>query len=143
MSGTRASLFLAFDFGSQFIGVAAGSSSGGVPTPLSAVRVFRAGPDWAAISRLVREWNPAGFVVGVALSSRGRDTFVSRRARRFGRQLEERYHRPVHWVDETLTTEAARQALHGSEPSGRSPRKADIDATAAALILESFLGAGR
>lgn len=138
MSGTPGSLYLAFDFGSQSIGVAAGSPLGGVPTPLSVVHAARSGPDWPAIDKLVAEWEPAGFVVGVALNAEGEQTRISNRARRFGRQLEARYRKPVHWVDETLTTEAARQALQVSKPAGRR-RKADIDNTAAALILESFL----
>lgn len=138
MSASKGSLYLAFDFGSQSIGIAAGSVAGGVPTPLSVVRVHRSGPDWVAIGRLVEEWQPAGFVVGVALNREGRDTPISRRAQRFGRQLQQRYGIPVHWVDETLTTEAARRALHVATAGGR-PGKADIDNTAAALILESFL----
>lgn len=143
MSGTPGSLYLAFDFGSQSIGVAAGSDTGGVPTPLSVVRVFRTGPDWTAIGKLVDEWQPAGFVVGVALDATGGDTAISRQARRFGRRLEQRYGRPVHWVDETLSTEAARQALRAVAPPGGRPRKAAIDNTAAALILESFLESRR
>jgi len=140
LSGSPCNLYLAFDFGSQSIGVAAGSETGGAPTPLSVVRVFRSGPDWNVIDKLVNEWRPAGLVVGVALNCRGEDTLFSRRARRFGHQLEERYRLPVHWVDETLTTEAARQALRAVDSTDR-PRKPDIDNTAAALILESFLEA--
>ncbi|MBS1270434.1 MAG: putative pre-16S rRNA nuclease [Gammaproteobacteria bacterium] len=133
----KGDIFLAFDFGSRFIGVAAGSSSGRLPTPLSAVRVFQSGPDWAGIEALVEEWNPAGFVVGLALNAEGEHTVWSRKAEKFGRRLRRRYNRPVHWINETLTTEAARQALHLSETTGK-PRKETIDNTAAALILESF-----
>lgn len=142
MTAPSASAFLAFDFGSQSIGIAAGSPAGGLATPLSAVRVFRAGPDWAEIDKRVREWRPAGLVVGVALDSSGDDTPASRRARAFGARLAERYNLPVHWMNERLTTEAAREALRrtGGE---RSPRKQDVDNTAAALILDSFLDAQR
>lgn len=140
MSGSPGNLYLAFDFGSQSIGVAAGSATGGAPTPLSVVRVFRSGPDWNAIDKLVNEWRPAGLVVGIALNWRGEDTPFSGRARRFGHQLGRRYRLPVHWVDETLTTEAARQALRAVDSTART-RKPDIDNAAAALILESFLEA--
>lgn len=137
-AGRRA--FLAFDFGTHSIGVAAGGGLDGFGTPLSAVPVARSGPDWAGIEKLVKEWDPAGFVVGLALNARGEDTTASRRARRFGARLRERYNRPVYWIDETLTTEAARRVLRDSRPD-RKPRKADIDNAAAVLILESFLGA--
>lgn len=138
MTGASGTRFLAFDFGSHSIGAAAGSRGSGHTTPLSVIRVFRSGPDWDGIDKLVKEWDPDAFVVGLAYNARGEHTVASRRAAKFGRRLGERYNRPVHWVDETLSTEAARRALHESSPE-RRPRKADIDNTAAALILESFL----
>lgn len=140
MTGPPGTRFLAFDFGSQSIGAAAGSRGSGHATPLSVIRVFRSGPDWDGIDRLVKEWDPDGFVVGLAFNARGEHTVISRRAAKFGHRLGERYNRPVHWVDETLSTEAARRALHESSPE-RRPRKAQVDNAAAALILESFLNA--
>ena len=140
MTGAGRRVFLAFDFGSHSIGVAAGGGPGGLGTPLSAIPVARSGLRWEGIEKLVREWEPAGFVVGLALDSRGEDTAASREARRFGAGLRERYNRPVHFMDETLSTEAARGALRHSRPD-RKVRKADIDNAAAVLILESFLRA--
>lgn len=140
MTGAPGTRFLAFDFGSQSIGAAAGSRGSGHATPLSVIRVFRSGPDWDGIDSLVQEWDPDGFVVGLAFNARGEHTVISRRAAKFGHRLGERYNRPVHWVDETLSTEAARRALHESSPE-RRPRKAQVDNAAAALILESFLNA--
>jgi len=134
--------FLAFDYGSRSIGMAAGSPASGMASPLAAIRMLRSGPDWPAIDAAVAEWQPHAFIVGVALDGRGGDTPLSRRARKFGRRLGQRYQRRVHWVDETLSTEAARQALHHSARTGPL-RKADIDNTAAALILESFLDSRR
>lgn len=142
MTGDRRGILLAFDYGSHSIGVAAGSEVNGLPTPLSAVRVLRSGPDWAGIEKLVREWDPSGFVVGLALNSQGEDTPSSRKARKFGHRLGARYNRPVHWIDETLSTEAARRVLRESDPD-RKRGKGDLDNTAAALILESFLNARR
>lgn len=140
MTGASSATFLAFDFGSQSIGVAAGGGAGTHATPLSAIRVFRSGPDWDGIDRLVADWEPTGFVVGLPYNASGEHTIMSRRAAKFGRRLRERYNRPVHWVDETLTTETARRVLRESDPD-RRPRKEDLDNTAAALILESFLNA--
>lgn len=142
MTRVQVSTYLAFDFGTQSIGVAAGSRANGHPTPLSGIRVFRSGPDWNGIDKLVEEWEPAAFVVGLAYNARGEHTVMSRRAAKFGRRLRERYNRPVHWIDETLSTEAARRALRESEPDRRR-RKEDIDSAAAALILESFLSTQR
>lgn len=142
MTGPGGSTLLGFDFGSQSIGVAAGSGVNGLATPLSVIRVFRSGADWDGIDKLVKEWEPEGFVVGLALNASGEHTDMSRKAEKFGRRLGERYNRPVHWIDETLSTEAARRALHESGPERRL-RKEDVDTTAAALILESYLNAHR
>ena len=54
------------------------------------------------------------------------------RAQRFARQLHGRFRLPVHEVDERWTTTAAAEA--GAR---------DLDAAAAALILEQFLGESR
>jgi len=137
LTGPQQGSFLAFDYGSRSIGVAAGSTASGTASPLATARVRRSGPDWPAIDAVVAEWQPDAFVVGVALNARGEDTLMSRRARKFGRRLAQRYNRPVHWVDETLSTEAARRALHYADRG--APRKSELDRTAAALILESFL----
>ena len=51
------------------------------------------------------------------------------RARRFGRQLQARFGLPVHEVDERYTHDRAR----------RRAGAADLDAAAAAIILEQFL----
>lgn len=142
MTGATGSTFLGFDFGSQSIGIAVASRPSGMATPLSAVHMSRSGPDWAGIDALVADWQPAAFVVGLALNATGEQTPMGRRAAKFGRRLQGRYGRPVHWVDETLSTEAARHALRAARPR-RRPRKADIDNTAAALILERFFGASQ
>ena len=52
------------------------------------------------------------------------------RARRFARELAERFKLPVHEVDERYTTTDARRA-----------GAADLDATAAAIVLEQHLAA--
>ncbi|MES9868836.1 MAG: Holliday junction resolvase RuvX, partial [Sedimenticola sp.] len=59
---------------------------------------------------------------------------IAPRARRFARQLEGRYHLPVHMADERLTSLEAKRQL------GRKPKKIEeLDAIAAKLILETWL----
>lgn len=140
MKAADRSVYLAFDYGTQSVGSAAGSQIGGVPSPLSAIPMFHSGPDWDAIDKLVREWCPAGFVVGQAYNASGAHTAASRQARSFGERVGARYRLPVHWVDETLSTESARRVLRDSG-NRHKVRKPDLDNTAAALILETFLNA--
>lgn len=130
--------YLAFDYGTRSIGVAVGNSTYKSAQRLTPIDVFRSGPDWQYIDKLVREWLPSQLIVGLPLNSETKHTAMSARAKKFGQALVDRYALEVSWVDETLTTETARQLLRG-HPSQRSPGKGVIDGTAAALILESFL----
>ncbi|MDQ6680577.1 MAG: Holliday junction resolvase RuvX [Pseudomonadota bacterium] len=119
--------FLAFDFGSRRIGVAAGNTLTRNAQPLCTVAAGAA-PPFDAIGRLIAEWLPDALVVGVPLHPDGAPHENTLRARRFARQLQGRFKLPVHEADERYTTTEAR-ALGA----------ADLDAAAAAIILGQFL----
>lgn len=124
-SSTRS--FLAFDFGLKRVGVAAGNSLTRQATPL---RTIAAEGDarFAAIARLIAEWQPDALVVGVPVHPDGTPHDNTRRAQRFARQLHGRFRLPVHEVDERYsTTEAAASGAR------------DLDAASAAIILEQYL----
>lgn len=131
---TSGQTFLGFDYGSRKIGVAVGQSLTGTARDLDTVRVKGSVPDWNSISSHVDTWQPSAFVVGIPLSREGQETAMSGRARKFGQTLSGRYNLPVHWVNEYLTSEAARALMPRSTDA---PRKKDQ--IAARLILESFL----
>ena len=119
--------FLAFDFGTRRVGVAAGNTLSRSARPLRTV-VVGAAPPFETIGKLVAEWQPDALVVGVPFHPDGAAHENTGRARRFARQLRERFHLPVHEVDERYSTTEARA-------SGAR----DLDAAAAAIILEQFL----
>jgi putative Holliday junction resolvase len=119
--------FLAFDFGLRRVGVATGNSMTRTATPLTTVAV-EGEARMAAIAALIDEWRPSALVVGVPFHPDGAAHANTARARRFGRQLRSRFALPVHEVDERYTTTEAKRA--GS---------ADLDAAAAAIILEQHL----
>ena len=118
--------YLAFDFGTRRIGVASGNSLIGQATPLRTVDAGVGALD--AIGKLVDEWRPDALVVGVPVHPDGAAHENTRRARRFARQLHGRFHLPVHEVDERYSTTEA-----------RAEGRRDLDAAAAAIILEQFL----
>jgi putative Holliday junction resolvase len=93
-------------------------------------------PDWDAIGKLIREWNPAKLVVGLPLHLDGSPQPLTDKAQRFGNQLKGRYNLPVEMMDERLTSHEAETELAAR---GGKIAKADIDALAAALILQSWL----
>ena len=119
--------FLAFDFGTARVGVASGNTLTATATPLCTVAA-KGEARFEAIGRLIAEWRPAALVVGVPRYPDGAPHVNTERARRFARRLEARFGLPVHEVDERYSTTAARSA--GAK---------DLDAAAAALILEQFL----
>ncbi len=120
--------FLAFDFGTRRIGVATGNTLTRSARPLRSV-VAGATPPFEAIAALIAEWRPDALVVGVPRHPDGAPHANTRRARRFAADLRLRHGLPVHEVDERYTTTEARAA--------NAP---DLDAAAAAIILEQYLG---
>ena len=121
--------FLAFDFGVRRIGVATGNSLTRTATPLTTVAA-EGEARMAAIAALVAEWRPAALVVGVPRHPDGAAHANTARARRFGRELQARFALPVHEVDERYSTTDARRG-----------GAADVDAAAAAILLEQHLAA--
>jgi len=121
--------FLAFDFGVRRVGVASGNSLTRTATPLTTIAA-EGKARTAAIAALIAEWRPAALVVGVPRHPDGAAHANTERARRFGRELKARFGLPVHEVDERYTTTDARRA-----------GAADLDAAAAAIILEQHLAA--
>ena len=127
---------LGFDYGTRRIGVAVGQLITHTVTPLTTLHSHNDSPDWQAISKLIAEWQPDKLVVGLPLQLDGTAQPLTAKAQRFGNQLKGRYNLPVEMMDERLTSHEAETEL--ASRKGKSA-KADIDALAAALILQSWL----
>jgi putative Holliday junction resolvase len=138
MTDATAHIFLAFDYGEKYIGVAVGSRHTRHAQPLTTLRGSAKNPDWTRLSQLVKEWRPDAFVVGLPLNMDGTANRITRAARAFGQGLKDRYNLPVHMVDERLTTVAAREVLNESGVPMRR-HKASLDKVAAQTILQAFL----
>ena len=64
---------LGFDVGMRRIGVAVGNAMTGGARAVAVVDVRDAGPEWAQVERLLREWRPDGLIVGDPLTLDGGD----------------------------------------------------------------------
>jgi len=117
--------FLAFDFGARRTGVASGTRFTQSAQPLTTL-AQDGEARMQAIAKLIKEWQPEALVIGLPRHPDGAEHEMTLRARKFGRQLR-RFGLPVHEVDERYTSVEA-------ESFGAR----DVDATAAALILEQF-----
>ncbi len=117
---------MCFDYGTRRVGVATGNTLLCQAQPLKTVAA-EGDARFAAIARLIAEWQPAALVVGVPFHPDGAAHDNTQRARRFARQLHGRFRLPVHEVDERYTTTEA-HAMGAS----------DADAAAAAIILDQY-----
>jgi putative pre-16S rRNA nuclease len=140
-TGTVSGTVIGFDFGARRIGVAVGETATCIANPLGAIDAAANEARWREIDRIVAEWRPVAFVVGEPHHADGSEHAVAKLAGKFARRLAGRYELPVVMVDETLTSAIAEQNLREAR-TRRKPRdkaRADIDALAASLILQSFL----
>ena len=135
---------LAFDYGTKRIGVAVGQELTRTATALTTLNNSANTIDWNAIDQLVTDWRPDAFVVGLPLNADGSEHAISQAAKQFGNQLQARYNLPIYWVDERLTSMEAESMIAASrtgrksKPTDRNKAKAEVDKTAAKLILESW-----
>ena len=119
--------FLALDFGVKRTGFAVGNRLLRTAQPQGTLQA-EGDARFAKIAERLREWQPDALVVGVPFHPDGAEHENTRRARKFSRQLQGRFHLPVFEVDERYTTTEA-HAMGAKDP----------DAAAACLILEQFL----
>lgn len=128
---------LAFDFGTQRIGVAVGATMLRSARPLTTISAAANAVRFEAIGKLIGEWQPARLVVGLPLHLDGSEHEMTARCRRFAQQLNGRFRLPVDFADERLSSAVAEARLRAG---GRDLRrnKGDIDAEAAAVILQSY-----
>jgi putative Holliday junction resolvase len=137
MTRTATGTVLAFDFGEKFTGVAVGETSVGVAHPLGLIAAQGSAARMDEAAELVAEWKPRTLVVGLPLSLEGADHELTRRCRRFARQLEARFRLPVKLVDERLSSAAAEEALRALGKGGRK-HKLHAHQVAAQIILQSY-----
>ena len=118
--------FLALDFGTKRIGVAIGNSEIRQAQSLKTIHNRSLDDTFGAIQKLVQEWEVTNFVVGLPMHPDGAEHEMTKRAKRFGNQLNGRLNLPVQWVDERYTSAVAENQM------------GDIDSQAAVLILEQY-----
>jgi putative Holliday junction resolvase len=137
-TGAVSGTVIGFDFGERRIGVAVGETSTRIANPLGAIEESANARRFRRIDALVEEWRPAAFVVGEPRHGDGSEHAVAALCAKFARRLAARYHLAVVLVDETLTSASAAESLRGMRARAGN-RKADVDALAATLILQSYL----
>lgn len=134
----RTGTIIGFDWGERFIGVAVGERLTGTAHSLATIVATRPDLRFAAIGRLIDEWQPGLAVVGVPVATNGGVHALAARALRFARQIEGRFRLPFALVNEHLSSATAAAELARAGHTGRRA-KDDVHAAAAQVILQSYL----
>ncbi len=133
---------LALDVGGRRIGVAACDSGELVATPVAAIEHTSHARAVEAILAAADERRVERIVVGMPLSLSGEMGPQARKTARFMEKLAARTDIPVEAVDERYSTAEARRLM--AEAGGGRPReRGRVDASAAAVILQSYIDSRR
>ncbi|MGD9099317.1 MAG: Holliday junction resolvase RuvX [Anaerolineae bacterium] len=133
---------LALDLGERRIGVAVSDPTGTVARPVTAIARASRQDDFEAIARLVDEYEAERVVIGLPLSLDGSEGPQARQTRRYAERLGQALDAPIEFWDERYSSVRAEEILR--EKKGKRRRRqtrGDVDATAAAVFLQSYLDA--
>ena len=115
-----------FDFGEKRIGVALGNTLTREARPYKILDSRTNDDRWKGEKAIIDEWAPVALVIGVPRHPDGTAHEMTQRCERFARQLEGRFHLPVHRVDERYSSAVVESAADF------------IDDEAACIILQQF-----
>jgi putative holliday junction resolvase len=134
---------LAVDWGDKRIGLALSDELGFLASP-SGIIMRRVGkrPPIAELMRRAEELGAQGYIFGLPLDPAGAETDRTREVRAVTAKLAARQSLPIRLVDERFTTSAALRSIKEQGGSTRG-RKDDVDALAAAVLLEGVLRAAK
>lgn len=129
--------YLGIDYGSQKTGLALSDEGGSMGFPHAILSTTPALVD--DLCALIAKERVGAAVIGESRTLAGGDNPVAEGARALGNELAERAGVPVFYESEVYTSAEARRSPHKLAKS-RAPRRATlVDASAAALILTSYL----
>ncbi|MBM73893.1 MAG: Holliday junction resolvase RuvX [Proteobacteria bacterium] len=132
---------LGLDVGTKTIGVATGQQELQFTTPLKVLSRKSVRADSVILVELCKELNISEVVVGLPLMLDGTEGRSARLARQIGEALVS-HGLIVHYQDERFSTVEAHRRLLKTGRSARK-RKKQIDAAAAAVILEAWFYSSR
>lgn len=133
---------MALDVGSKRIGVAVADPSGSFALPIGTITRRNRRDDLGAIESYLQSYGVDEIVVGDPLTLRGERGIAAQAMDEFVEMLRQIFAGTIHRVDERMTTAQATKSLIAADVSRRRRREV-VDAMAAALILETFLGRRR
>ena len=125
--------YLGIDYGSKKVGLAFSDEEGTMGFPFEVVPSDARLSD--ALALLVVEENIGTIVIGESLDFKGVPNPIANPARALGEELASRTGIPVVYEPEMMTTQEAKRDFEGVH----AHKRGNVDASAAALILTSYL----
>ena len=121
--------------------LAVGQTVTGTASAIPVIRATNGEPDWDQLAKIINQWLPNAFVVGMPYNMDGSENDMTVKATQFIARLEERFDLPCHTMDERLSTREAKDLSRANAERGgkKFNDKAIVDSYAAQLILESWL----
>jgi len=130
--------YLGIDYGTKRIGLAHSDDTGSLAFPLTTIAAGQGA--LSAIAELVKEHGAQGIVMGESRNFKGEANDMMQEADEFKKDLAELTGLPVEYEREFFTsTLAARQFAPDEGSRKKNPEHTGLDASAAALILQSYL----
>jgi putative Holliday junction resolvase len=141
--GRDAGRLLGVDWGERRIGLALSDETRTLAQPLTTL-TRRSGKRFPMrkLLTLLEQHAVTGVVVGLPLDQEGAEAEAAAAARALAADIAQHSGQPVELWDERLTTARALRAVRAMGGSTRG-RKDDVDALAAALLLQHYLDAKR
>lgn len=130
----HATILLGFDVGERRIGVAKAVKSPGIAFAISTLNNDATIDDELAL--LIQMEHPGRLVVGRPRNQAGETTKQTKWAEAWVKKHLKPLGIPISWQDESLTSVAAEESLQKSK---KKYNKGDVDAAAAAVILQDFI----
>ncbi len=123
------------------MGLAVGQTVTGTASAIPVIRATNGEPDWGELEKIVSQWRPKAFVVGMPYNMDGSENDMTVKAKQFIKKLQERFDLTCHTMDERLSTREAKDISRANAERGgkKFNDKAIVDSYAAQLILESWL----
>lgn len=130
--------YLGLDLGRKRIGLALSDHTGLIASPIGVIQVQNQEQVFTEIVRRILENEVEKLVIGLPIQLNGKEGIEAERARAFAAELQPRLTIPIIFMDERLSSVAAERMLLDAGHN-KQKRRANIDATAAALVLQTAL----
>lgn len=129
---------MALDIGEKRIGIAISDPQERVASPLVVLDAVQVERGEKPFTRLLEDWEPELFLCGLPLTLNGEEGPQAQRVRKVAQAISARFHIPIEFADERLSSREAKRILREEGLDERSMR-GKIDMIAASVFLQAWL----